>query len=1778
MPPTETQFLTTDSAAWVVFTYSGGQAGDNAYVDWFDPTGALYRTYNFTQSSSGGSYCYAYYISIYGYYPATAPGNWRVRLRWNTTEVFSRDFTISAPAASPLTMVTDTTFPKATLGAPYSLSLQASGGTPPYNWSFTSGTPPAGMSFSSSGNLTGTPTTTGAFQFVLHLSDSASPANTLDRDVTLGVALPSLNIDVGSLAFAYTQGDPAPDHQTVSLTSNGRALTWTASSTSKWLVISPKSGNTPGTLDVSVNTQGLTPGSYQDTITILSNNSSTFFQTIAVNLAVLPAGAGPAGGLIKTVAGNDWTFTIPGGLGKSAPLGFVDGLTTDAAGFVYVADQDNDIIVRWNPNGTASVVAGNGIYGFSGDNGSAINASLATPTDVVLDKSGNMYIADGNNNRIRKVTPDGTITTIAGNGRYGFGGDGGPAVTAILAFPSALAVDAAGNLFVYDNGNNRIRKISTDGTINTIAGNGKSGYSGEGNALQVATEVAGQIAVDSKGNVYFGDYNGPYYRKVSPAGQTSIIAGTGTADFSGDGGPAIKAAVKDPNGIAVDSQDNIYTAELNNDRVRKITTDGIINTIAGSGGLGSTGDGGPALKALINPIGVTVDRAGNVFAADYNSKAIRRIDTTGIINTILGNNGYRGVPDGTPATNAFFLYPQGIALDGKGGLIVADTDAHRLRRVATGPDGKTAVISVFAGSGTQGCCADGGAATAALMAYPRSPVADSNGNIYFADSGNHMVRKVGTDGKITDVAGPDRFGNIGAFDGDGGPATKAHLNYPMFVALDKSGVLYIADTNNHVIRKVTADGNISTVAGTGGSYGYSGDGGQATAAKLYSPRGIAFDASNNMYIADAFNEVIRKVSPGGVISTFAGTNRYGFSGDGGSATQAAMQTPVSVAFDSSGNLLILEENGQRVRKVTPGGIISTVAGTGLFGFSGDGGPSLAASLGYPQGSMAIDSNGTLFFTDTDNHRVRSISLGQVAAPTMTASPSTLSFTAISGGSTTSSVPVAVSASSFGLPFQVTASTTSGGNWLLADTTTGTSPATVNISANPAGLTAGTYQGIVRISSQYANPSSISIAVTFTVKAASSGKLLVDSTSLAFSAIEGAAPSTTQLSIRNGGSGSIGFVVGSSTANGGSWLSISTSTGTVSSTSPVALTVTATPTGLTSGVYSGLITVSSPDTTDPALSIPVTLVISKPVPVIVLSQAGLTFGKVQGGGNPLPQSVAILNAGQGTMAWTATATTLTGGNWLSLSSTGGTVTRPFLDFSTLNVIVSADGLTSGNYFGQIQVRANGANNSPQTVSVVLNVLGPNSTLGPEVRPSGLVFIGTADSTPGSQTVQIANRGSGTTGFKSTRLNLANVVWFSNVPAVGTVPVNQPAQITVQPDLSQRSPGIDRGVITILFDDGSVQTVNILSVVPPPGTVLSGETSRRAEPLASGCSPVSLALQVTNPPLSAPRGQINQPLSLEAQVADNCGNPVKENGSVKVTFSTNEPAIQMQHISNGKWAKTWQPKAGSPSTMVVTFTVFASSGGKILQNQQDVTISLDSGAPVPVVTQGGVVNGASFASTPLVAPGGLITIFGSTLADAPTLPNTTPVPTSLSGAQVRLGDQLLPLFYARDNQINAQVPFGLPVNTKLQLVVTHGSTLSVPSDLSVAAAQPAVFSTNQQGTGQGAIVNGVTNVLADAGHPLHAGDVATIYCTGLGSVNPAVPEGVAASTTVLSRTTTPVTVTIGGKDAAVSFSGLAPGFVGLYQVNAVVPAGLSSDAVPVVLTTSGQSSPPVTISVR
>ncbi|BFH60104.1 NHL domain-containing protein [Paenibacillus azoreducens] len=341
-------------------------------------------------------------------------------------------------------------------------------------------------------------------------------------------------------------------------------------------------------------------------------------------------------------------------------------------------------------------------------------------------------------------------------------------------------------------------------------------------------------------------------------------AGIGINDYSGDGGPAASAGLNNPSGVAVDSTGNLYIADSSNHRVRKVDTSGKISTIAGTGTGGYSGDGGPATSAsLNNPYGLTIDSIGNLYISDYSNDCIRKVDISGKISTVAGGkgNGYSG--DGGPATSAKLSYPDGVAVDSSGNLYIADKGNHRIRKVDT-----MGTISTVAGTGVRGYSGDEGNAASAQLGSPAGVAVDWVGNLYISDTFNHRVRKVDTTGKISTIAGTDGPG----YWGDGVPATSAILNQPIGIAVDHGGNVYIADRSNSRIRKVDTSGNISTIAGTG-RYNYSGDGGPATSADLNCPYGMAIDRSGNLYIADVLNNRIRKLSLSAqTVVAFAGSS------------------------------------------------------------------------------------------------------------------------------------------------------------------------------------------------------------------------------------------------------------------------------------------------------------------------------------------------------------------------------------------------------------------------------------------------------------------------------------------------------------------------------------------------------------------------------------------------------------------------------------------------------------------------------------------------------------------------------------------------------------------------------------------------------------------------------------------------------------------------------------------------------------------------------------------
>ena len=677
-----------------------------------------------------------------------------------------------------------------------------------------------------------------------------------------------------------------------------------------------------------------------------------------------------AQGVITTIAGSSFYFRGEGELAIDARLGFTVGVAVDSAGNVFASDLNNNLVVKIPPDGLLSVAAGNGNRSFSGDGGPARLASLSDPSGLAVDAADNLFIADFFNNRIRKVGTDGIITTVAGNGSAGFSGDGGSAAEAMLHQPSGVAADGAGNLYIADKLNHRVRRVSPTGLIVTVAGNGTAGSAGDGGPATAAVlnrPVA--VAVDGAGNLYIADLDNQRIRKVGVNGVITTLAGVGSAEYSGDGGPAGRAQLNSPEGVVVDWAGNLYIADTNNQRVRVLGPDGIIRTAAGSGVAGFSGDAGPAGSAMLSaPLRVAVDNAGNLYIADAGNHRVRKVGLDGKIRTLAGNGIANSAGNGGPATSAVLDQPVGLAVDAAGTVYVADQQEHRVRQVS--PSG---TIQTRVGTGEAGFSGDDGAAGAALLRTPTGLAVDSSGNLYVADSGNHCVRRVTRNGIITTVAGNGTPG----FAGDGGPAGAASLFFPTGVAEDGTGNLYIADTGNHRVRKVSASGTISTVAGDGIPT-FAGDGGQAVAASLLAPTGVALDSAGNLYLAEPAGQRLRKVDRTGTITTFAGNGTRGLAGDGGPAVQASFNMPFGVAADSAGNVYIADQLNSRVRRVGPEQVITTVARGGQ-NFPGDGGPATAAMLFDPL-AVAVDATGNLYIADTGNGLVRRVLLAAPSLP------------------------------------------------------------------------------------------------------------------------------------------------------------------------------------------------------------------------------------------------------------------------------------------------------------------------------------------------------------------------------------------------------------------------------------------------------------------------------------------------------------------------------------------------------------------------------------------------------------------------------------------------------------------------------------------------------------------------------------------------------------------------------------------------------------------------------
>jgi len=652
-------------------------------------------------------------------------------------------------------------------------------------------------------------------------------------------------------------------------------------------------------------------------------------------------------GLISLFAGGDGYLSYDEGLSATASsyLNKAYGVAVDNYGNVYISDTGNNRIRKIDPSGKIHTIAGTGIAGNT-DTGIATTTQLNTPQAVVLDENGNVFFSD--QNRVRKVTPDGTISTIAGTGAGG-SKDTGIATSSQL-YPAGLAIDKLGNVYISDSVNNRVRKVTPDGSIFTIAGTGKAGITDTGIATTSQLSVPIGIAVDSSGNVYIADSDNHRIRKVTPDGNISTIADTGAATNF----PVLDMLqVSFYNGLTVDNLGNVYVADIANDVIRKVTPEGTISIIAGTGKDGSTDTGIATTSQLSGPAGLAIDNLGNVFIADMSNSRIRKVALNGTISTITGTT--VSVDTGI-ATTSRLTNPFGIASDKLGNVYFADSNNNRIRKVT--PEGN---IFTIAGTGTAGST-DTGIATTSQLSLPEGLAIDNSGNVFIADINNSKIRKVTPDGTIFTIAGTGTAGNK-----DTGIATSSQLFLPLAIAVDSPGNVYIAEGPNHRVRKVTPEGTIFTIAGTG-TAGIK-DTGIATTSQLNTPTGLAVDLLGNVYIAENNNYRIRKVTPDGSIFTVAGTGAAGNT-DTGVATSSQLNTPQALAVDSLGNIYIGDSGNHRIRKVTPDGSIFTVAGTGTAGNTNTG-IATTSGLNFPRG-IAVDNSGNMYISDFFNSRVMKV--------------------------------------------------------------------------------------------------------------------------------------------------------------------------------------------------------------------------------------------------------------------------------------------------------------------------------------------------------------------------------------------------------------------------------------------------------------------------------------------------------------------------------------------------------------------------------------------------------------------------------------------------------------------------------------------------------------------------------------------------------------------------------------------------------------------------------------
>jgi len=1570
---------------------------------------------------------------------------------------------------------------------------------------------------------------------------------------------------------------------------------------------------------------------------------------------------------------------------------------------------------RLAAQGIITTVAGNGTAGYSGDGGPATSAYIYHPFGVTVDSAGNLYIGDSDNNRIRKVSAaSGIITTVAGNGTAGYSGDGGSAASASLNRPQSVAVDSTGNLYIADVGNNRIRQVSAaSGTITTVAGNGSAGYSGDGGpATTAALSYPVEVALDSAGNLYIADANNNRIRAI-PAratGCTYTIAPTNASTPAGGGTGSV--TVTAPTGCT-------WTAASN--------ASWITITSGASGSSNGTVSYTVAANSSANPLTATLTIAGQTFtvtqagttACGYaiapTSASAPAAGTTGSV-TVTAPAGCTW----TAASNASWItITSGSSGSGNGTVnytVAANTSANPLTGTltiagqtftvtqagatcsyaiaptsASAPaGGTTGSVTVTAPTG----CTWTAASTASWITITSGASGSGNGTVNYSVAANTGANPL--TGTLT-IAGQTFAVNQSAATcsyaiaptsasapagGTTGSVTVTAASGCTWTAASNASWITVAPAsgsgNGTVNYTVAANSSANPLTGTltiAGQTFTINQSGATTCSYAIAPASASAPAGGT-------TGSVTVTAPTGCTWTAASTASWititsGASGSGNGTVS------YSVAANSSANPLTgtLTIAGQTFT-VTQAGATCSYAIAPTSASAPAGGTTGSVTVTAPTGctwtaasnaswititsSASGSGNGTVNYTVAANSSAGSragtltiagqtFTVTQAAAATLSVSPATLSFTAQRGGANPAVQGLQVTASdASSIPWTATSSAA----WLSVSPASGNTPANVSVSVNIAGLAAGSYTAQVSLASGGSTPATVSVSlnvsetpavigaspaslqfttsaginpasqnltvsnlgggtlswlatvgytttsgwlsisppggnapttatvsvdvvtpvlpagtyrgqilvfalsgatnsplsVPVTLVVTSPAQLAVSPQFLSFQATQGSSAAVWQaLSITNAGSGALNWTASATTSNGGDWLKLSATQG----AAPAAITVSASPAGLATGVYLGSIRIADV-AGGGSITVVVALTVNPPATTILLSQSDFVFTTVESSASPLRQSLRILNIGQGMLAWRLLATIPSGGNWLSVEQASGSSTTDPAAAAPIGVLVNPAGLAAGNYYGLLIVSSSGATNSPQLASVHLRVLPSTSAPKPSVLPSGFIFAASdGGASPAPQVFSVQNLGGGALPFKASASTADGFPWLSVSPSQS----NAPATMTVQVNSANLRAGVYRGTIALDFPANLTQELSVVLVITPFGVTPSAFNG--PEERAAGCTPTELQAVSTYLPNNF-LSLVGWPVPIMVRVVDNCYNAVT-GATVVASFLGGESVpLVLKALRDGLYTGTWVPlsnarvrvsiKALNPPLKEATI--------EMLSQPADFTANL------PLINPDGVVNGASFDPRTPVAPGSIISLFGRNLVPQPIPATAVPLPTNLGGLAMKIGDRDAPLFYANNGQVNAQVPVELADKTAASVVLTMNGKVSPPEPLLLSSVQPGIFTYDDGGVPHAAVLD-EKNALVGKANPAVRGTIIQVYATGLGPTDPVVKTGEPgpSNPTAVLVAGTQLTTTLGGVPAEIQFKGLAPGYVGLYQVNLKVPSGLPSGDVPLVLTVNG-----------